>query len=263
MKRLFIIPLLLIAVAAFAQEEKKADDYNTTREFKNRVFDVRNRSPREIYTSIALLGSGFKGAAINVNQEMHTITVRDFPENIAAIEDALKRLDRPAAETPDIELRLSVLIASKTPLKASPVPDELAPVLKQLQATLRYTDYGLMTTTVHRTTTGRGLDGSGVADAALLGLTVNQERPVLYRYKLRDITSSPSAERASIDISNFEFSMNVPIVLGGGSVQYQSVGFETPVSIHTNEKVVIGTTTMGDKALIVVVTASVAAPKAP
>lgn len=268
MKRLFVIPLLLLlAVAAFAGDEKKAEEFNTTREFKNRVFDVRNRSPRDLYTSIALLGSGFKGAAMNVNQEMHTITVRDFPENIAAIEDALKRLDRPAADTPDIELKISVLIASKTPLKASPVPDELAPVLKQLQSTLRYTDYGLMTTTVHRTTTGRGLDGSGVADAALLGLTVNQERPVLYRYKLRDIAGALSQERPAIDIGNFEFSMNVPIVLGGGAVQYQSVGFETPVSIHQNEKVVIGTTTMGDKALIVVVVASVrasvAAAKAP
>jgi len=264
MKRLIAIPLLvLLAAAAFADDEKKAEEYNTTREFKNRVFDVRNRNPRDLYTSIALLGSGFKGAAINVNQEMHTITVRDFPENIAAIEDALKRLDRPAADTPDIEFRLAVLIGSKTPLKGNPVPDELAPVLKQLQATLRYTEYALMTTTVHRTTTGRGLDGSGVADAALLGLTVNQERPVLYRYKLRDIASAPSAERAAIDISNFEFSMNVPIVLGGGSVQYQSVGFETPVSIRENEKVVIGTTTMGDKALIVVVTATVARPRVP
>lgn len=264
MKRLIIVPLLLLlAATAFAQDEKKAEEFNTTRELKNRVFDVHNRSPREIFSSIALLGSGFKGAAINVNNEMRTITVRDFPENIAAIEDALKRLDRAAADTPDIELRISVLIASKAPLKASAVPDELAPVLKQLRSTLRYTDYGLMTATVHRTTTGRGLDGSGVADAALLGLTVNQERPVLYRYKLREITSAPSLERASIDIGNFEFSMNVPISLGGGGVQYQSVGFETPVSIRENEKVVIGTTTMGDKAVIVVVTASVARPPVP
>ena len=263
MKRFIILLLLPLLASALPAQEKKTEEetFNTTREFKNRVFEVQHRTPRELHPTIALLGSGFKGSAISLNNEMRTITVRDFPENIAAIEDALKRLDRPAAVTPDIELKISVLIASKTPLKASPVPDELAPVLKQLQSTLRYTDYGLMTTTVHRTTTGRGLEGSGVADAALLGLMVNQERPVLYRYKLRDITSAPSQERAAIDVGNFEFSMNVPIVLGGGSVQYQSVGFETPVSIRENEKVVIGTTTMGEKALIVVVTATVARPK--
>ena len=51
---------------------------------------------------------------------------------------------------------------------------------------------------------------------------------------------------------------NVPITVGGTiGTQYQPVGFETQVSIHQNEKVVIGTTTMGDKALIVIVTADI------
>lgn len=256
MKRLIAI-LLLVATAAFAQDDKKdkADDYNTTKEFRNKVFEIQHRTPRDLYVSIALLGSGFKGAAINANNDMHTITVRDFPENIAAIEDALKRLDRAVAASPDIELKISVLIASKTAMTANPVPDDLAPVVKQLQSTLRYTHYGLMTTTVHRTAIGIGLEGSGVADAALLGLTPKEERPILYRYKLREITSTASAERPAIAIRNFEFSMNVPIVLGGNNVQYQSVGFETPVTVREKEKVLIGTTTMGDKALIVVVTA--------
>jgi hypothetical protein len=47
--------------------------------------------------------------------------------------------------------------------------------------------------------------------------------------------------------------------VNAGGTQTQHVGFNTPVSIHQNEKVVIGTATMGDKALIVVVTATVSA----
>lgn len=260
MKRLgILLSLILVAATAFAQDEKnekKAEEFNTVREFRNKVFEVQNRSPRELLASIALLGSGFKGAAINVNEEMRTITIRDFPENIAAIEDAVKRLDRPVTASPDIELKISVLIASKTAIASNPTPDDLASVVKQLQATLRYPHYGLMTTTTHRTTPGAGLEGSGVADATLLGMTANQERPVIYRYKVRGITNTTSQERASIDIRNFDFSMNVPISLGGNNVQYQQVGFNTPVSIREKEKVVIGTTTMGDKALIVVVTAN-------
>jgi len=256
MKKL-LIALLLVATAAFAQDDKKTEDYNTVREFKNKVFEVRNRSPRDIFNSIVLLGSGFKGAAISPNNDLHTITVRDFPENIAAIEDAIKRLDRPVASTPDIELKIAVLIASKTPLAGNPIPEELEPVVKQLQSTLRYSHYGLMTTTVHRTTTGRGLEGSGVADSSLLGLKPNEERPVMFQYNLREVTMNATDEHA-IDIRNFEFSMNVPIVLGTNNVQYQRIGFQTPVTVKGKEKVVIGTTTMGDKALVVVVTANVA-----
>ena len=48
----------------------------------------------------------------------------------------------------------------------------------------------------------------------------------------------------------------MPIAVKTGEIQYQNVGFETPVSLRDKEKVVIGTTTMGDKALIVVVTAT-------
>jgi hypothetical protein len=263
MKRLTtLLAALLLAATALAQsektDEKKPEEFNTVREFRNKVFEVHNRLPREIYSSIALLGSGFKGAAINYNTELHTVTVRDFPENLAAIEEAIKRLDKPVDAAADIELKIAVLIASKTPFANAPaVPDELAPVVKQLQSTLRYSNYGLLTTSIHRTTIGRGIEGSGVADATLLGMKPDQERPILYRYKLRNLRSTSTPERTVIDVENFEFSMSVPINVGS-SIQYQNVGFETPVSLREKEKVVIGTTTMGDKALIVVVTASIA-----
>ncbi len=264
MKRL-VIALLLIAGAAFAQEDKKpapAPDYNTSRDFRNKVFEIRNRDARVVAQSVKLLGSGFKGADISVNTELKTITVRDFPENIAAIDEAIKRLDKPVAETPDIELKISVLIAAKAPLNAPGIPDELEPVVKQLQSTLRYSHYGLMTAIVQRTKPGHGIRGSGVAEPTLLGLKPNEERPIFYDYSLREIGVRES-ERPTIEMDEFAFSMRVPVVVGGKSgpeVQYQSVGFQTPVTLHEREKVVIGTTTMGDKALIVVLTATMTKP---
>jgi hypothetical protein len=263
MKRLITLlaVLLLSATAVVAQEEKKGEEYNTVKEFKNKIFEVHNRDAREIASSVKLLGSGFKGSGMSVNAEMHTITIRDFPENLAAIEEAIKRLDHPVAEDPDIELKISVLIGSKSPLKdGATLPDELAPVVKQLQSTLRYSNYGLMTAVVQRTVAGNGLEGSGVAEPTLLGMSAEAGRPIMYSYRLRRITLGSSTERPSINVENFNFSMRIPINVGAGiGIQYQNVGFETPVSIRQNEKVVIGTTTMGDKALIVVVTATVAA----
>ncbi len=262
MKRLIvIIAALLISAAALAQEksqDKNTEEYNTTRELQSKVFEVHSRDAREIASSVKLLGSGFKGTALSVNEDLHTITVRDFKENIIAIESAIARLDQPVADTPNIEMKISVLIGSKTPLAgAESIPEELEPVVKQLQSTLRYAHYGLMTATVQRTKPGLGINGSGVAEPTLLGMTVREGQPILYTYNLFQI-STTSGERPAIDIQNFKFSMRVPITVGATQpIQYQSVGFETPVSVRQNEKVVIGTTTMGDKALIVVVTATV------
>ena len=261
MKRITLIVTLiliatLLAAPSLLAQEKAADDYNTTREFKNKVFIVQHRDPNALASAVKLLGSGFKGSALGINSDLRTITVRDFAENVAAIEDAIKRLDQPAG-APDIEMKISVLIASKTPLSGPAAPEELAPVVKQLQSTLSYTHYGLMTATVHRTKIGNGIEGSGVAEPTLLGMTAQQERPIFYSYELQRITGATGTDVPSIDVGRFEFSMRVPIDIGNGSIQYQNVGFKTPVSIKQGEKVVIGTTTMGSKALIVVVTANI------
>lgn len=255
MKRLIALLLLACAPVAFAQE-KKEDEYNSERRFQNKIFQVQYRDPNDLVSSIKLLGSGFKGAAMSLNRELRTITVRDFPENIATMEDALKRLDTPAPPERDAEIKISILIGSKSPLKEESVPEELGGVVKQLQKTLRYSHYGLMTASVQRTRTGRGIEGSGVAESLLLGMTAKEDRPVMYSYHAVGVTIGPSV----IDVNNFSFSLRFPINVGGTGIQYQNVGFETPVTIRPNEKVVIGTTTMGDKAVIVVVNATLNAP---
>ncbi len=128
-------------------------------------------------------------------------------------------------------------------------------MVKQLQSTLRYAHYGLMTAAVQRTKAGENITGSGVAEPTLLGMTANEERPIFYTYRSRDVRFV-TGDRPSVELSNFAFSMRVPVSIGT-SVQYESVGFETSVSLRDKEKVVIGTTTMRDKALIVVLTATI------
>jgi hypothetical protein len=258
MKRLSILlAVLFLALPLLSQETKKKDDeeFNENRALKNKIFDVQNRNPNDLASAIKLLGSGFKGAGIAVNPQLRTITVRDYPENIAVIEEAIKRLDR-AESTPNITLNIAVLIGSKTPLaNAAPVPDDLVAVVKQLQSTLRYSSYGLMTSTMHRTKPGFGIENSGVAEPALIGIPAKEGKPIFYSYRFQQI----SAGEKTLNVDRFSFDMRIPLDLGNSGVQYQNVGFNTPVSIRQNEKVVIGTTTMGDKALIVVVTANVEA----
>jgi hypothetical protein len=140
MKRVITLLLVVLFSAASFTQEKAKDDYNTVREFRNKVFSIQNREPRTSASAVKLLGSGLKGADLSVNEELRTITVR---------------------------------------------------------------------------------------------------------------------ERSTVAIDNFNFSMRVPLDVGNNSIQYQSIGFETPVAVREGEKVVIGTTTMREKALIVVVTATV------
>jgi len=247
--------LLLVALGAFAQDKTETRAYTTTKDFKNRVFELKHRDPRTVASAVRLLGSGFQGADLSVNDELRTITVRDFPENIAAIEEAIRRLDQPLAGQPAIEFHVYVLIGSSSPTTAHELPPEIVDVVKELQATLRYSSYGLMTTSIHHTRPGNGLEGSGVAETNLLGMKADS-KPVFYNYTLRHISVAQDAARKTVDVDSFRFAMKIPLAIDG-KTQYQDVGFDTPVTIREGEKVVVGTTTMGDKALIVVVTARI------
>src|SRR5205085_12701117 len=95
------------APAALAQKpsEQKPqwdDEYVTQKMFQNRVFDIKNRNPQSLARVLFPLTSGFKGATVSPNEEFRTITVRDFPENIAVIEEAIRRLDTPEPVRPTV-----------------------------------------------------------------------------------------------------------------------------------------------------------------
>jgi len=122
---------LISMVSAYAQQPAAnttpapQDNYVTEKSFKSKVFEVKYRDPNSLANVLSRLTSGFKGAAISSNTEFKTITVRDFPENLATIEEALKRLDVPGAPRPNIELHMHVLLASNTGGGGAEVPAEL------------------------------------------------------------------------------------------------------------------------------------------
>lgn len=236
----------------------KGSEYVEEKGFKTKIIEVKYRNPELIYRVIRALGSGFKGATINPDGDFKTLTIRDFPENIAVIEEAIKRLDTPQPARPDIELHVHVLIASNTATGLAERPAELNDVVKQLQSTLAYKNYNLMTSSVQRIKeSNRGVESSGVAESKLFNVETQPGNPIFYTYTLDPVTiESGAAGDTRVLIPRFSFNMRIPLNLGT-SVQYENVGFKTPVSVREGEKVVVGTTTMGDKGLIVVLMAKI------
>ncbi|HEY6332462.1 MAG TPA: secretin N-terminal domain-containing protein, partial [Blastocatellia bacterium] len=120
------------AAATTPKAEPPPAEYVEVKGFKSKVLDVKNRDPRELMRVLAPLGSGFRGATMVYNDEFRTITVRDWPENIATIEDALARLDLPAAAPSGAELHVHILVASMGGADSAGGVAELSDVLSQL-----------------------------------------------------------------------------------------------------------------------------------
>ena len=255
-----LITFFSIAMLCQAQGQPspaQTDNYVTNSGFKNRVFEIHNRMPEDLIPVIKLLTSGFKGAEISASNEFRTITVRDFPENIAAIDEAIKRLDKPEAARPDVELRMHVLLASNKESTLNQYPADLKDVIGELQTTLNYKDYYLLTSIVQRTRESRGehagyLGGRGSAEVGWPSSTAAggvERRISNYQFDANSIalTSAPSGA-VEIQLGNFSFSLVVP----GSEARIHS-----DVKMREGEKVVVGTAGFSDKALILVMTAKV------
>jgi hypothetical protein len=247
------------AQSASARAAKPEGEYVSEKGFKNKIFEIKHRDPNSLLEVLRLLGSGFKGATMSVDPEYKTLTVRDFPENIAIVEEALNRLDVAQAQHPDMEFRIYVLLASSATGAATDYPSELNDVITQLRGTFKYKDYSLMTSSVHRTSDGpAGISNRGVAEAKKLTATVlPNTTPIIYSYELRPISLDLSAPgNATAHIGKFTFDMFIPISIGS-EAKFENIGFKTPVSIREGEKIIVGTTTMQDRGLIVVLSARV------
>jgi hypothetical protein len=247
--------LIIVNVASFAQTPSPAaqprpeDNYVTEKGFKSKVFTITNRDVNQLSSVLKPLLSGFKGATISSNNEFKTLTVRDFPENIATIEEAIKRLDMPSAARPNIELHMYLLVASNTGAPAEQVPAEIKDVITQLRGTLTYKDYELAASVVQRLTeTPRGLRGSGTAQiSGVQPGTPSMGVPYEYLISSVSLAHNPGAA-ATIQIGEFFVAT---------ASEKERAQVQTALNLRDGEKVVVGTATIRDRALIVVLTAKV------
>ena len=244
--------VLISMTAAFAQQPTTTstpapqDNYVTERNFKSKVFDVKYRDPGSLASVVSRLGSGFKGAAISSSAEFKTITVRDFPENLVTIEEAIKRLDTPAPARPNIELHMHALIASNTPGGGAAAPAEIKDVLEQLRGTLNYKNYELAATVVQRLTdTPRGLNGTGTSELAN-GSPQSPISLMSYDWFIGGVQLvQDNSGSYSVQMGEFAFTT----VAGQDRAKVQ-----TALSLRDGEKVVVGTATMRNRALVLVLT---------
>jgi hypothetical protein len=248
------------AVALAAEKSEAHAESTDSKTLKTKLFEIKYCEPRSLFQVLGPLASGSGRATMNFNDDFKTITVRDYPENIAAIEEAINRLDKSEARSAGsaIEFYVYVLITSNGPLDGADVPAGMADIIGQLGQTLHYKNYALMSSSLQRGKEGAGgLDNSGIADPKVLGIAPGARyNPIFYNYALKRITANGTGPGEPIRVEQFDFRMRFPVFTQEGHVDYESVGFATPVTLRADQKSVVGTTTIGDKAVIVVVTAS-------
>jgi len=224
-----------------------------------KLFEIKYRNPSSLANSLQSLGSGAENTRIFPNDDLKTLTVRDYPENIAVIEEAIKRLDTPLVrEEPSVDLSIRVLLTrtdAPPNLVPTALPPDLTDVVKQMQNTFAFKDYQLVTTIVQRAkairTPGKTA-AYGTGDALWLdtykkedGSLNPQSAHAQYEYKVNGIVVAPNASGATkIQLDSFSFRFGNALV-------------QTDLDVRDGEKLVVGTASWGNRAMILVLTAKI------
>jgi len=261
--RTFICTLVAASIAvispvgpAFGQEASTGDrppasasprDGASVSAYKSRIFQVKNRRPDQLVNALRALGSGAPNTEISPSNELGTISVRDFPENIATIGEAIERLDVPEGPRDDVEIHLHVLIASRgatTP--SADLPQEIRNAVAQLQNTLAYTSFSLLAPIVQRASADGSERSGATSSGQLTSTSPGAELPYSYRIeRISRATDTSGASRVNLGLFRFDL---------GGSLGTATIA--SNLSLRDGEQVVVGTAMLRNgQALVLVVSA--------
>lgn len=266
---LAIAALLACPFPAFAQPSAPAPkvapakdpepDTAILRAMKSKLFVIHHLDPAQLAQGLMPLRSGTTGSAISwTNRDgFNTLSARDFPENLAVIEEAIKRLDVPAAaqKASDVELTIHVLFATKGPVSETGLPADLQEVVKQLKSTLAYRGYTLAASFTQRVGVNgdRTIQGRGQLESDALLPGEHKEPSLLFvNWESGGGVSLEAGEvgPTRYSLRKFQFWLNER----RGTANETLARMETSITLKEGEKVVVGTSVVKNRGLIVVLT---------
>jgi len=241
MKRFFLALLLLVLPLA-AQEEKKAEIRPGT---VQKLFVLKYADPQSVRNLLQVFH-----ASIDANRDMRVLAVDAAPETMAAIEEAIKRLDVPSAAPTNIDLTVYLVVGheGESPSGSTAVPKDLESVVTQLKNAFAFKSYSLLDVLALRTRTGQQASATSSGGVMQDGA---QLRPVTTHFQID--SSSVGSDGAIIHVNRLRCRIDVPV---NNSVY--NLPFETDIDIKEGQKVVVGRLGISkDQALFLVMTVKI------
>lgn len=251
-----------------ASKEKPAPQENAP-VMRAQVFQVTNFAPSLLVDALRPLSSMGISSMIVANDSTKTITVRDYPENMAAIEAAIRLLDKPASRIApepriDVDIQISLIAASnEAGEKDIGTPAALVPVVEQLRRTLGFKSYRFVTTLTQRARSRAVTGASGMIPSPFPS-GPGRPSPGQYEYDLRSVdVTVPATGPATLSVDRFSFFLTLPTVTNpreaaegkqAESPGTHRLGITTSLALREGEQVVVGSSAagVGDGSIIVV-----------
>jgi len=251
-----IVAFLALTIPARSQEKEPTEKTSTQEqgppaksareERVLKVIQLKYADPYHVADLLSLFGASLKS-----DRQAKVLTVVGPASAVAAVEEAIKKLDVPPPPVKDIDLTAYFVVATRQAMQAADLPAELDEVVAQLKRVLNYKSFQLLNTAFLRTRDGERANVSGVA-------TVGAEA-VHFRLGFRSADITLEGKVRTVRISDLGFDADHPTSAAAPAEKTTSAGIHTNIDIAEGQKVVVGRTTLdfADNALILVLTAKV------
>jgi hypothetical protein len=188
-------------------------------------------------------------AEIVPQSAQHLVSVRAPAASMAAIVDAIKRLDVPQVGPKSVEWTTYVLVASDQVETLRQIPASVNAVVDQLKGMLAYKQFYLLDTLFGTTADGYQVNlNGGVRGLSPIPAPGSTARDSNYTFAARVSVGTGDPASATVRMSQLNFR------LSGENTQ---VMIATDVDIPVGKQVVVGKSTSGDRAYILVVSAKI------
>ncbi len=237
-----LAPLVLAAAAVTGGSARANEDGARGGDWVVRLFKIEHQNAEAVANAIRPLGSGGREAQIQTTEGLDAISVRERPAAMAAIEQAIKQLDVPR---PDLTIFMRVLIAG--PQGPGNVPPDLQKVVRQLEQNLRFSAYHQVAAVTQRVRSGAKLESHGFLQLA--PPVLDKGARVGYELEVRPLVTGAKKGARTIQLRKLKFELE------GRDVGRADI--ETDIVVPEGEIVVVGTAALGDRAMVLVLWASV------
>jgi hypothetical protein len=170
----------------------------------------------------------------------------------------------------NLETQLFLVLASNQPTANGKVPAVLQPIVQRLQATLPFRNYALAATLLNRVKNGGRLSVRWVGGPLAAPNSSSTLTPTFNDFTIDAVQLGTGADGSRVvRLKGFNFGSKVPVQTGATvatgnlpfpsipSINYESTGLHTDISLNEGELVVVGTLNVGASGEVLVLVISV------
>lgn len=214
-----------------------------------KLIPLKYADPQTLYSLLRIFD-----ASIIPNTELHALAVKAPSQTMQAVEEAIARLDTPAAAAKNIELTIYLVVGSDGEgIPAGALPKDLESVVTQLRNTFPFKTYRVLDVMTLRSRSGQRAGTESSGGFMQFG---NVSKPVVTNFAIN--SSSIGADGATIRLDQVRSNSKIPIEVGQGQYSTQELNLNTDLDIKEGQKVVVGRMGINrEQALFLVLTARV------